>query len=172
VSKSLYYSSDVECKNIITSTSSVGIETGYGLDHQGLGIQFLAGAGSFSLLHSAQTSSGAYPASYPMGTGTSFPRGKVSRARSWPPHPSAKVKNAWCCTSIPKYVFMAWCLVKHRDNFTFTLPYWWHRKATLPYVFMTWCLIKYRIHPLGLDIWLSTGITLPYLLPHALRKYL
>jgi hypothetical protein len=23
---------------------------------------------------------------------------------------------------LPQYVFMAWCLVKHRDNFTFT-PY-------------------------------------------------
>jgi len=23
-------------------------------------------------------------------------------------------------TSTPQYVFMAWCLVKHRDNFTFT----------------------------------------------------
>jgi hypothetical protein len=22
---------------------------------------------------------------------------------------------------LPQYVFMAWCLVKHRDNFTFTL---------------------------------------------------
>jgi hypothetical protein len=22
---------------------------------------------------------------------------------------------------LPHYVFMAWCLVKHRDNFTFTL---------------------------------------------------
>jgi hypothetical protein len=22
----------------------------------------------------------------------------------------------------PQYVFMAWCLVKHRDNFTFTIP--------------------------------------------------
>jgi hypothetical protein len=22
--------------------------------------------------------------------------------------------------SLPHYVFMAWCLVKHRDNFTFT----------------------------------------------------
>jgi hypothetical protein len=22
--------------------------------------------------------------------------------------------------SLPQYVFMAWCLVKHRDNFTFT----------------------------------------------------
>jgi hypothetical protein len=23
---------------------------------------------------------------------------------------------------LPLYVYMAWCLVKHRDNFTFTLP--------------------------------------------------
>jgi hypothetical protein len=26
----------------------------------------------------------------------------------------------WRYTSTPQYVFMAWCLVKHRDNFTFT----------------------------------------------------
>jgi hypothetical protein len=32
---------------------------------------------------------------------------------------SAEVKNAWSCTSTPQYVFTAWCLVKHRDNFTF-----------------------------------------------------
>jgi hypothetical protein len=31
---------------------------------------------------------------------------------------SAEVKNAWSHTSTPQYVFMAWCLVKHRDNFT------------------------------------------------------
>jgi hypothetical protein len=30
-------------------------------------------------------------------------------------------KNAWSYTSTPPYVFMAWCFVKHRDNFTFTL---------------------------------------------------
>jgi hypothetical protein len=23
---------------------------------------------------------------------------------------------------MPQYIFLAWCLVKHRDNFTFTLP--------------------------------------------------
>jgi hypothetical protein len=27
-------------------------------------------------------------------------------------------KNAWSYTSTPQYAFMAWCLVKHRDNFT------------------------------------------------------
>jgi hypothetical protein len=25
--------------------------------------------------------------------------------------------------ALPQYAFMAWCLVKHKDNFTFTLPY-------------------------------------------------
>jgi hypothetical protein len=36
------------------------------------------------------------------------------------PATSAEVKNAWSYTSTPQYVFMAWCLVRHRDNFTFT----------------------------------------------------
>jgi hypothetical protein len=39
------------------------------------------------------------------------------------PPSSAKVKNAWSYTSTPEYVFMAWCLVKHRDKFTFYLTF-------------------------------------------------
>jgi hypothetical protein len=35
------------------------------------------------------------------------------------PPSSARVKNAWSYTFIPQYVFMVWCLVKHRDYFTF-----------------------------------------------------
>jgi hypothetical protein len=31
---------------------------------------------------------------------------------------SAMVENAWIYTSTPSNVFMVWCLVKHRDNFT------------------------------------------------------
>jgi hypothetical protein len=42
------------------------------------------------------------------------------RSRNSPPS-SADVKNAWSYTSTPQYVFMAWCLVKQRDNFTFYL---------------------------------------------------
>jgi hypothetical protein len=34
---------------------------------------------------------------------------------------SAEVNNAWSYISTPHYVFMAWCLVKYRDNFTFYL---------------------------------------------------
>jgi hypothetical protein len=61
---------------------------------------------------------------------------------------------AWCLIkhkdnfTLP-YVFMVWYLVKHRDNFT--LPYvfmvWYfvkHRDFTLPYVFMVWYLVKHR----------------------------
>jgi len=41
-------------------------------------VQFLAGAGNFSLCHCVQTGSGAHPASYPVGTRGSFPGGKVA----------------------------------------------------------------------------------------------
>jgi len=36
------------------------------------------------------------------------------------PPSSAEVKNMWSSNSTPLYVFMAWCVIKHRDNFTFT----------------------------------------------------
>jgi hypothetical protein len=47
-------------------------------------IMFLAGAGNFSLLHRVQNGSWAHPASYPMGTGGSFPGSKAAGAWSWP----------------------------------------------------------------------------------------
>jgi len=54
-------------------------------------------------------------------------RGKEAGSWSWPadhsPTYSAKVKNMWSYKSTPKFIFMAWCLVKHRDNFTFTLDH-------------------------------------------------
>jgi hypothetical protein len=37
------------------------------------------------------------------------------------PGREAQVKNVWSYTSSPPYVFMEWCLVKYRDNFTFYL---------------------------------------------------
>jgi hypothetical protein len=36
------------------------------------------------------------------------------------PPSNAEIKNAWSYTFTPQYVFMAWCLVKHRNDFTFT----------------------------------------------------
>jgi hypothetical protein len=40
----------------------------------------IAAVQDFSLLHIVQTGSAAHPASYPMGTGGSFPRGKAAEA--------------------------------------------------------------------------------------------
>jgi hypothetical protein len=60
--------------------SSVSIALGYRLDDWGSRVQFLVGARNFSLHHCIQNSSGAHPASYPMGTRGSFPGGKAAGA--------------------------------------------------------------------------------------------
>jgi hypothetical protein len=60
--------------------SSVGIALGYGLDGRGFRVRFPAGAWNFSLHHLVQTDSGAHPASYPMGTGGSFPGVEAAEA--------------------------------------------------------------------------------------------
>jgi hypothetical protein len=53
------------------------------------------------------------PAFYPVGTRDTSPRGKAAGAKADHSPPSSdEVKNAWSYTSIPQYVFMAWCLVK------------------------------------------------------------
>jgi hypothetical protein len=52
--------------------SSVGIALGYELDNWGSRVQFLAGAGNFSLHCCVQNSSGTHPVSCPMGTRGSF----------------------------------------------------------------------------------------------------
>jgi hypothetical protein len=57
----------------------VGKATGYGLDDRGVEVRVPLGS-KFSLLHVVQTGTGAYPASYPMGTGGSFPRSKAAGA--------------------------------------------------------------------------------------------
>jgi hypothetical protein len=62
--------------------SSVGIALGYGLDDRDSRVRFPAGAGNFSLRHRVQNGSGAHPASYPRGTGGSFPGGKAVGASS------------------------------------------------------------------------------------------
>jgi len=53
---------------------------GYGLDDRGSRVRFPGGAGNFSLHYYVQNGSGANPASYPMGTGGSFPGGKAAGA--------------------------------------------------------------------------------------------
>jgi hypothetical protein len=102
--------------------SSVGITLGCWLDDRCSRVLFPAGAGDFSLLHRFQNSSESHPVFCPLGTRASFPgERRLGREADHSPPSRAEVKNAWCYTSTPQYIFMAWCLVKHRNNFTFTL---------------------------------------------------
>jgi hypothetical protein len=83
-------------------SSLLGIVAGYRLDYRGSGVRFLAGAGNVSLLHRVQTGSGPHPASCPMVPGAvpsvvEWPRSEADHS----PPSSAKVKNAWSCTSNP-----------------------------------------------------------------------
>jgi hypothetical protein len=44
---------------------------------------------------------------------------RLGREADHPP-PSAEVNNAWSCTSTPPFwLHLVWCLVKHKENFTF-----------------------------------------------------
>jgi hypothetical protein len=58
---------------------SVGIALGCGLDDRGSRVRFPAGAEN-SFHHRVKNGSGAYPASYLMGTRGSFLRGKAAGA--------------------------------------------------------------------------------------------
>jgi hypothetical protein len=57
----------------------------------------------------------------------SFPRGWSGRSVKLTTHfylvPRLRIHGP--ITPLLRYVFMAWCLVKHRDNFTFTLSIRW-----------------------------------------------
>jgi hypothetical protein len=67
-----------------------------------VGLQFPAGARDFSLLDSTQISLGTHPASYVVGTGCSFPGGKVVRHEAdHPPPSSAEVKNGGAVPPFP-----------------------------------------------------------------------
>jgi hypothetical protein len=101
--------------------SSVGTALGYGLDDRGSRVRFPTGAGNFSLHHRVQNGSGAHPASYPVVTRGSFAWVKLLNLNLTNHlHIVSRSKNAWSYTFTPPYVFMAWCLVKHSDNVTFT----------------------------------------------------
>jgi hypothetical protein len=81
-------------------------------------VHFLAGPEEFSPLHCVQTGSGAYPA-YEMDTTLLSPRVKwLGCEANHSPPSRAKVINMWSYTSTPRYIFLAWWLIKHRGNFT------------------------------------------------------
>jgi len=80
---------------------------GYGLDNWGL----IPGRNGEEIFFSSplQTGSGAHPASCPVDIGVLSPRTK------WQEH-----KTDHSPPVISNYICMAWNLIKHRDNFTFT----------------------------------------------------
>jgi hypothetical protein len=94
------------------------IALGYGLDDRGSRFRFPAGLGIFfttasrTPLESTQS-----PVKWIPGTLSLWVKQPMRAADQSPPS-SAKVRNAWSYTPTPQYVFVAWCLVKHRDNFT------------------------------------------------------
>jgi hypothetical protein len=72
--------------------------------------------------HRFHTDSGAYTESYLVSTVICFSRIKWPGREADHSSPSiAKVNSVWRCTSTSPYVYMAWYLVKHRDNFTFPI---------------------------------------------------
>jgi len=80
---------------------------------------FTAGTGILSLRHRVQRLGPSQPRTqgfFPLGS-------KESWVRIWP-LPSSTEVDVWSYTSTPPYIFMDWCLVKYRDNFTFHLQ--WH----------------------------------------------
>jgi hypothetical protein len=81
--------------------SSVGIVLGYGLDDRGSRVRFPAGGGNFSLLNRVQNGSGAHPASYPMGTRSSFLGVKRPGREADNSPPSSAEANEWIYTSTP-----------------------------------------------------------------------
>jgi len=75
----------------------------------------------FYLCHHVQTGSGVHLASYPMGSRGSYTGvRRPGRETDHSPISSAEIKNGWSYASTTPYAFTPWCLVKHRDNFTFT----------------------------------------------------
>jgi hypothetical protein len=90
------------------------------MDDRGSRVRFPAGAGYFSLHHRIQNGHGTHPASYPLGTRSSFPAGKSGGGVELTTHlhlvPASRMRGD--ISPLPQYVFMARCLVKHRDNFT------------------------------------------------------
>jgi hypothetical protein len=75
----------------------------------------------FTLQHHVQTGSGAHAASYPVGTGAlSLGVKQLGHEADHSPIYSAEAKECMELYLHPQYNFMVWCLVKHRDKFTFT----------------------------------------------------
>jgi hypothetical protein len=111
--------------------SSVGIALSYWLDDRVLGFDSRWGLGIFlfTTLSRAALGSTQPPIQWVPGA-LSLEVKRPGREADHSPPSSAEVKNAWILR-LPQYVFMAWCLVKHRDEFNF-----FHTCTKLPLTLM------------------------------------
>jgi hypothetical protein len=77
---------------------------------------------SNALRHRVQTGSRADPDSCPMSTGGALSLGikRPVREADHSPHLVPRSRMRGAIPPLHQYVFMAWCLVKHRDNFIFS----------------------------------------------------
>jgi hypothetical protein len=76
----------------------------------------------FYIPQSVKAGSGVRPHSCPVSMGVSFRevnQGMVEIHSS--PSSITEVKGAWSDTSTPTSVLMAWCLIKHKHHFAFSL---------------------------------------------------
>jgi len=121
-----------------------------------------------SLRHRIQTGSGSHPACYPMDAAGSIRWGLVTVA--WHDHllpSSAEVKKAWSYILSTPYVYMVWCLVKHRDNFT--LPrcqgcgssMWQSSVDAAPTVLAQHARTHTQVTGIGCDGWLQDNLLWP-----------
>jgi hypothetical protein len=81
-----------------------------------------------------------------MGTRGSFPGGKSSQGMKLTPHLHLVLRSRMC-GAIPllhQYIFIVWCLVENRDNFTFTLHSINHTKQVKIRVFYILSLVLQR----------------------------
>lgn len=73
-----------------------------------------------------QTGCGVHLVSCRVGSGDTFSQGVKRPAceTNHSPSPSSELENIWSFASNPVYVFMVWCLIKHKEIFIFlkTLP--------------------------------------------------
>jgi hypothetical protein len=74
------------------------------------------GQRNISLLHNAKTVSVTHPTFCVIYNWGFFPRDKAAGTWSWPLTSCADIRIALSYTSALSYVFMTWCLIKHRYN--------------------------------------------------------
>ena len=112
----------------------------------------IAGRCSSSFFQNMQTGSVAYPASYSVGTGALSVGDKVPVAWSChSPSSSAEVTSTWRCAFTCLSAFMAWCMIKHRHNVTFSYPL----ACIVPKLRMhvRWLLLAYRNCVAGMQLY-------------------